>query len=218
LYLSKDIYPLKQNKMKTLSLLAVLLCLLAACQKTPPQTPPTLPVTPNPDTIPSTGMDTTNFNNREIVFGGRGLRMDLNRDGISDFVLLTERYGDYLLQIDYLRFCISPYEESDLPINHNDEIPMLAANSVIGATHFPGYGWYTMTNVVLAQQVITRDATWWEGPWKDKFNQYVPLRIRKGGKAYYGWLEISFNSSTGKLIAHRAAISRQADTPVVAGR
>ena len=193
--------------MKSITLLAMLVSLLVACKKVPQQ---------NPTPIPAVGMDTTNFNNREIVFR-KNISADLNHDGIKDFYVQTLHVGDALLQREYKQFRLGTNLGTDFPINQNEEIPILPKGHVIAHNSFYNYNWYEVASIVVAQKVITSDRSWWEGIWKDQFQQYVPLRIHKNGKIYYGWVELSFDSLNEKLILHRAAVSKDPDVQVSAG-
>ena len=131
--------------MKSITLLAVLLCLLTACNKTPIQT--TTPPAPTPE------MEVINFNDRAVGFNERAA-IDLNHDGTTDFSVSTLLVGDALLQRDYKRFLFGTALLTDLPVNEHEEVPMLYKNNEIGATAFPGYNWYDITAITAAHWIF----------------------------------------------------------------
>jgi hypothetical protein len=80
-----------------------------------------------------------------------------------------------------------------------------------------GYTWWEISAIVLAEKIITYTESHWEGAWKNADHKYLPVQMKKQGKLYHGWIELSFNTTEEKLILHRSAISKEEDKDVKAG-
>ncbi|MBO9564747.1 MAG: hypothetical protein J7621_18355, partial [Niastella sp.] len=59
---------------------------------------------------------------------------------------------------------------------------------------------------------------YWEGAWKQVHHQYLAIQIVKDNKRYNGWVEVSFDTAGEKLVLHKAAISKEAEKAVIAGK
>ena len=59
--------------------------------------------------------------------------------------------------------------------------------------------------------------TFWDGLWKNANHKYQPVQIKKEGKPYFGWIELSFDKGTEVVILHKAAISKEPYKAVKAG-
>ena len=72
---------------------------------------------------------------------------------------------------------------------------------------------------MLAQQVIGMTGEpYWQGTWKQANRKYLPVQIVKGNLLFNGWVMLSFSTDSDKLVLHSAAISRQPNKDVKAGR
>ncbi len=58
---------------------------------------------------------------------------------------------------------------------------------------------------------------YWESNWLNVNKKYLPFQIMKDNKKYDGWIELTEDHANEQIISHRFAISKQADTAVVAG-
>jgi len=181
---------------------------VSACHKTPVTTPP-------PPAGPE--MDYSNFNDTTIAFG-KYFSGDPDHNGIKDFSFYTLLVGDPILQRDYRQYQLAVAFQTSLPVDSNEQTPLLAKNAVISAGSPSGYNWYNASDITLARKVIgSTEAPFWEGAWKNANHQYVAIQINRNNLLYYGWLEISFDTMAGKLIVHRGAVCKEAGKEAKAG-
>ena len=58
---------------------------------------------------------------------------------------------------------------------------------------------------------------YWEKEWKDVSHKFLAIQVKRDGKLYHGWIELSMDTVNSKLILHRAAIAKEAGRQVRAG-
>jgi hypothetical protein len=193
------------NKLLTLAF-AVLL--LSSCEKNPVCEEPIEPAHPS--------MRYTDLQNFEVKYGTTK-RVDVDGDGTIDYSFETLLVGDALGQRDRLQFYADSKIETYQPVNESEQVPQLSAGDPV-KVQYPGYTWYEITAIVLAEKITPVNGTpYWDGPWKAAAHKYLPIMIRKGGQRYYGWIELSFDTAAEKMILHRAAIAAVAEKEVKAG-
>lgn len=158
----------------------------------------------------------TDLHNAEVKFGTLQ-RLDLDGDGTVDFSFQTQLVGDPILVRDRLQFYVSSNIKTNLLNDNNDESPVLAKGAAIMLSH-PGYTWYEISAIVLAEKITTMTPpVFWQGRWSAADHQYLPVQIDKAGKLYMGWIELSMDTTTEKLVLHKAAISLVPNQTVRAG-
>ena len=157
----------------------------------------------------------TDFNNRKIAFGGHAVA-DLDKSGNNDILFFTMPVGDPLLNRDYHRYHVQGAIHNFFPVK-DEEAPVLAKGMTISKNSFAGYEWYNATSLLLAQKVITMQSTYWEGAWHKQSHKYLPLRLLREQHEYYGWIEISFDTTSEKIILHKTGISKEPNREVIAG-
>lgn len=193
--------------MRTRFSVAVLLLVLVACKKeVDPAPQPTSPE-----------MRVTSFNN--ITAGRQEPRQfDVDGDGIRDITFGFLLVGDPLAQADKHQFYVSGSFDTFFPVNPAEEMPLLQEGQEIAPGSFAGYNWYNAPAILLAQKTLTvSNPPYWTGAWKNASHKYFPFYLLKGDKKYFGWFEISFDTTIEKTILHRAAVSKLADKAVKAG-
>ena len=180
---------------------------LASCQKETVK--PVNPEIPPPMTY-------TALNDAELAFGSsKGL--DIDGNGSLDFLFHTVYLGDALLKRDRKQYCITSGIGCNLLNDANDESPVLQKGDKVKAIH-PGYDWWQISLIVLAEKIIPEDAAeFWQGAWKNASHKYMPVKIMKDEKPYHGWIELSFDAHTEKLLLHKMAICRLPDVEIKAG-
>ncbi|MEJ8818347.1 hypothetical protein [Lacibacter sp. H407] len=180
-----------------------------ACKKQNLQQPP--PVT-GPE------MEYIELNNREIKANMPSVNLDINQDGKTDIAFATVLVGDNLNQVDKLQFLVATNISVNLPVNGNEEIPVLKKGESIMPGNFNGYQWFELAGIVLIQKVISfTQPPVWEGHWKNAVRNYLPFQILANEKRYNGWIELSVDLPAEKIILHKAAISKEANRIVKAG-
>lgn len=142
--------------------------------------------------------------------------LDIDSDGINDFYFGAELVGDPILQRDRLQFYANSRERRNLLNDVNDQSPMLNLMDPISKI-YPGYTWYEISAILLAEKIITYSGISWEGRWKNASHNFLPVQIQKNGQIYNGWIELSFDTVNEVVILHRSGISTEAEREVKAG-
>lgn len=182
---------------------------IVACTKEPVRSKPESPPSSHPEMIYS------DLQNAEVYYGKTQF-VDVDRDGSKDFFFGVQLVGDPVLQRDRMQFYTFSGIKRNLLNNDVDESPMLNRSDSISKNH-PGYTWWEISAIVLAEKITDYNGSYWQGLWKNADHKYLPLQIEKDKKLYHGWIELSFRPDEGKLILHRSAISKEEEKPVLAG-
>jgi hypothetical protein len=193
--------------MKITIIVSGFLLLLASCKKNPVQSP----VSFHPQ------MRYSNLNDTAVVFN-RSASFDLDGNGSKDIYFSTMLVGDPVYNQDKKQWLVSSSFYANLPVNGNEEIPVMQQADSIPLTGFSGYNWYNASTVLLAQQIVPDTAPpYWDGKWKDASHRFVSIQIIDKNNLYNGWVEVSFYKAQEKMIIHRAAVSTEANKVVKAG-
>jgi hypothetical protein len=143
-------------------------------------------------------------------------RVDVDGDGSTDFSFGVLLVGDPILQRDKLQFYVNSGVKRNLLNDDQDQSPVLNKFDSIGKNH-PGFTWWEISAIVLAEKVIDNSGTSWQGLWKNADHKYLPIQVDKNGKLFHGWIELSFSTSEENLILHKAALSTEQERSVQAG-
>ncbi|MGZ3852842.1 MAG: hypothetical protein ACXVBX_08630 [Flavisolibacter sp.] len=194
--------------MKKYLLLATVI-IVVACGKEKPPVPPVPPDSSDPV------MTYRDLQNKEVKYG-QLQEIDVDGDGSKDIRFNVLLVGDPVLQRDRVQFYANSGIKRNLLNNSVDESPMLNKGDSISKKH-PGYDWWEISAIVLAEKIIDNNGSYWQGLWKNADHKYLPIQFEKNSKLYHGWVELSFNTTEEKLILHKAAISTEAEKRVRAG-
>lgn len=184
---------------------ALLLVIIAGCAKDPI-------IQPGPQHPVMFYKDLKNYE----VSKGHSLMLDMDNDGIAECSFSVQLVGDPIMKVDKLQYYVFSRIKRNLLNDQNDESPVLQQNDLIKAEH-PGYTWYELSSIVLTQKIISDGGDTWIGAWKSADHNYLPFQVIKNGNKYHGWVELSMNTATEKLILHRSALSTEANKDVKAG-
>jgi hypothetical protein len=185
----------------------VIILTLFSCKKEIPT-----PVTPHPE------MEYFNLNNREIKANAAGFSIDVNHDGRQDLHFGTLLVGDPIYQVDKLQFLVTTNIAANLPVNSNEEIPVMENGELILPADFNGYHWFELSSIILVQKITSvTQPVFWDGHWKNATHKYLPYQVMVDNKRYNGWVELSVDITAGKLVLHKAAVSKEADRIIKAG-
>lgn len=185
-----------------------LLPVLFACKKE------TLTILPEPVAPPE--MLYKDLQNRAVRYG-QAKTLDLDNDGAFDLVFGVQLVGDPVLVRDRWQFLVNSGVNRNLLVNNDEQTPVLEKKSPIKSL-MPGYTWYEIGSIVLAEKIVTNDGQWWEGTWKSVHHQFLPVQLIRESKRFHGWVELSFDMVTETLTLHRSAISKEAEKEVLAGQ
>jgi hypothetical protein len=188
-------------------LYTLMLIIMAGCKKDPVNQP-----TPGPAHPVMLYKDLKNFE----VSKGHSQSLDIDNDGITDCSFSVQLVGDPIMKVDKLQYYVFSRIKRNLLNDVNDESPLLNKYELIKKDH-PGYTWYELSFIVLTQKIISYDGDTWTGLWKNADHKYLPLQVEKNGNLYHGWIELSMNTVTEKLVLHRSGISTEANKEVKAG-
>ena len=103
-------------------------------------------------------------------------------------------------------------------MNSNENAPVLQKGELVPLENFGGYNWYEVSQIELAQKVTGMTGEpFWEGLWKSSNHDYLPVQILVNNQRFNGWVELSFDINSEKIILHKAAISKLPERFVIAG-
>ncbi|MBI5372948.1 MAG: hypothetical protein HZA79_13080 [Sphingobacteriales bacterium] len=176
-----------------------------------------LPVVPPPEPHPE--MEYFDLANREIKPNAAGFAIDLNHDGRKDLNFYIQLVGDPAAQVDKRQYIVNSNIAANLPVNSAEEIPVMNSGDSIVTGNFQGYQWFEISAIVLVQKVISATAPdRWEGHWKNAVHKYLPCQVMVNDQRFNGWVELTVDTAGERIILHRAALSKEADKTVKAGR
>jgi hypothetical protein len=159
----------------------------------------------------------TDLGNKEVRFN-ESSSIDLNKDGIMDIRFHTMLVGAPVAKQDKEKYLVTSKVNCLLPVNSNENAPVLLKGDVVPLQDFAGYTWYEVSQIELAQKVtgMTGDP-FWEGLWKSADHNYLPVQLRINNQRFNGWVELSFDVNSEKMILHKAAMSKLPEKFVIAG-
>lgn len=194
--------------MKKLFLYTLLILTFSACKKTNE--------VHLPEPEPGPAMQYSNLQDAEIKFG-QLKTIDIDNDGTADFFFSTLLVGDPILERDRRQYYAHSKVECYLLNNDDDQSPVMNKGDKI-AKEIPGYNWYEVSAIVIAEKIIpVYGPPFWNGLWTQAGHKYLPVNIKKNGVFYFGWIEISFDTITEKIILHKAAICKEPGKEIYAG-
>jgi len=144
-------------------------------------------------------------------------QIDVDGDDKTDFTFSTLLVGDPVLKRDELHFYAYSHTHSLLLNNEHDESPVLKKDELIPVIQ-NDFTWYELSAILLVEKLMYPDeSVFWDGLWKNANHRFLPIQVRKDGKSYFGWIEMSFDKEAEKLILHKAAICKEPNRAVKAG-
>jgi hypothetical protein len=186
--------------------------MLASCSK---QGVPDLPVKPPVKDLPE--MTVTELNDLEVEYQ-KSHRLDLDKDGVFDITFAVWYIGNPNEKEDELLYFAASGTESALMMGGENESPRFNKNDVIAPEPVAEHDWYIVSHAEMAMKNIgVAGQPYWEKSWKDASHKFLAIRVQRNAQWYYGWVEVSMNTSKSKLILHRTGISKIAGKAVKAG-
>lgn len=159
------------------------------------------------------------LNDKEVVWGGPPVVLDVNEDGRNDLLFGIQYVGDPIDKVDIIQFLATGYFYTNFAVSNQETTPCLNKNEIIPSTAFPGYEWYNASAVVLFQKKIPlHGEVQWVGNWSGLRNRYLPFQIITASGTFSGWIEISSVPEDESLIVHRFGLNRKTGTSLQAGK
>lgn len=201
-----------QNKFPTLFITALIV--LSACKKDPVS-----PVAqPQPQPQPVVEMVYTNLNNREVKYLQSGVSLDVNKDGRADLLFGVQLVGDNLNAVDKRQFIILSSITTALAVHINEQIIPLKEKEIIPLSNSNGNNWYVASEIILMERNEFANGTiLWRGNWVDRGKMFLPFQVLKNNQRFNGWIELTADKNSERLVLHRMAISKEAEKEVKAG-
>lgn len=163
------------------------------------------------------GMVYTDLKNKEVKFNEIS-SIDINYDGIMDLSFSTLLIGDPVAQQDKQKYLVTSKINCFLPVDNQENAPVLKKGESIPIENFAEYTWYEIAQIELAQKVIgMTGAPFWEGSWKSGNHNYLPVQVKVNHQRFNGWIELSFDMNAEKIILHKSAISKLPERAAIAG-
>jgi hypothetical protein len=173
---------------------------------------------PEPPVQPPPSMLVKDLADSSLAFG-KHASFDLDDNGAKDVLFSTQTVGDPIEQKDKEQWMITVSFETSLPVNSTEHLPVLRYLDSIPLNDFSGYAWYNASSIILSQKTHPMTTPpYWEGDFKEASHRFVPIQIKKQGGLYNGWIEVSFSTTNEKLTLHKAAICKEPNKSIVAGK
>ncbi|RFS20530.1 hypothetical protein DVR12_18360 [Chitinophaga silvatica] len=154
-----------------------------------------------------------------VVQAGKYCLLDLDNDKEYDVVFSTLLVGDPIQKVDKSQWLAGTSLKASLLIGSAEELPVFRLLDSIPIANLPAHTWYNAAASVIAQKIMPLSGDdYWEGEWKSANHQFIGIQLLRNQHKINGWIEISFNQATEKLILHRAAICQTPDVTVYAGK
>lgn len=162
------------------------------------------------EVAPAQNVRYTDLQNREVGYN-QSFSLDADGDGTNEFSFTTGlQQEDGTNQLHY--------KVVALRSNRVFETSGQATKFQEGQEITPGNIFDKNVSPLVAK-VESNGSIRWEGDWKDASNHYLGIQFSlSDGKMYYGWVRISFNRVTEKLIVHDFAYHKEANSKLLAGK
>jgi hypothetical protein len=135
----------------------------------------------------------------------QSFNLDLNNDGITDFVMSCGPSGVYL----------TPQGNDLVAVDGSFLVGALNQGDEIGSSLNPVYHW-TGGSPAIGGQAVFDGQYFYSGNFSDK-DAFIGLGFQAGGNNYFGWMEVTnyFNIAAGQVLGW--AYETRPNTPILAG-
>jgi hypothetical protein len=143
--------------------------------------------------------------------------LDLDNNGSIDFTFSIEDVTEDNWQ--YTHYYIEPKDENQIIILADVDAQNFTAGTLINSSTKAIDSWSNNKGLLLEVQKRNGGGAYWIGSWNTPKKQYLPVRIRKNSKYYYGWIEMRYNLDRGKdkFIISATAVHKLAEQEIKAG-
>lgn len=144
--------------------------------------------------------------------------LDIDNDGISEYRFTTGVIVDD--SGEHLQFVVYGPRNNGVLNGHNQNALPLAEGDIIEASGVFSKG----TEPLVVRTITPTNTVVWYGDWRNLSNRYIGIAFRPSSSSqdiaspvFYGWIKISFNQATEKIIIHEMGYQIIPDTPIRAG-
>jgi hypothetical protein len=177
------------------------------------QPDPSLPNVPEPQ------LEYFDLGNRIVPSNAPAFTIDVNHDGRRDLAFSTLLVGDPIYHVDKVQFLVSSNIQINLPVDVNEQIPVMNLGDPIVIDDFNGYRWFELSTIVLTQKIISvNQPPIWEGNWTSALHKYLPFQVQVNSQRYNGWVELSADIVNERIVLHKGAICKEAGKIIKAGK
>ncbi|WP_207423932.1 hypothetical protein [Desertivirga brevis] len=154
------------------------------------------------------------------------IQLDLNNDGVIDYVLSSVLIENDDLPYLYLYINRKTPNLNRIIVRQGEELPLnglwavpLDKDFLIQQNHSASLTW-SASEIKTALLNVSETATTrtFGGEWLGKKDKYLGLQFLIDGKTHYGWLRISHNLNEAKLAIKDYAYNRNPGQPIKAGQ
>lgn len=145
--------------------------------------------------------------------------LDIDNDGITEYRFTTGVIVDDLGE--HLRFVVYGAINNGVLNGHNQNALPLAEGDIIEASGVFSKG----TEPLVVRTITPINTIVWSGDWRNLSNHYIGIAFRPSSSSqgvaspvFYGWIKISFNQATEKIIIHEMGYQTIPNTPIRAGQ
>lgn len=155
---------------------------------------------------------------KEIEYGAAPVLLDFDNDGTRDFIFNVTLVGDPLMGVVKRKFMAGSGIQSLFAVNEQQQVPCMNKGENISLENFNGYEWNLVSAVMLVErwENMAGDITW-HGNWKGAVKKYLPFQLNINNKRHNGWVELTIDIASQKVVLHKAAYTRQPEKEIKAG-
>ena len=169
-------------------------------------------------TQPIATMGFKNLNNLEINSASKLVVLDVNDDGDFDLSFDVKRDNEDPKMIRQARFQVASSFYSSLPLNTNGEVEPMIQSTYIPTENFKGNTWQKEKTATLIEKNISESGTIrWSGNWANVGKKYLAFQLQKNNDRFSGWIELTEDVFSNKIILHKAAYSKVSGKTIKAG-
>lgn len=164
-------------------------------------------------------MQYINLHNREVKPRQPATVLDLDNDGVADVFFSVMLVGDPVYQVDKTILLANSSFYSNLFVNNMGETPVYNMGDIINGQSSAMGSWYNASSVPLMEKrLFMSGASSWHGNWRYAQHRFMAVQVTVQGRKYNGWVEISAAPGSEQIILHGAAISKEPEKNVLAGK
>lgn len=165
-------------------------------------------------------IDEQNEDLTDITISNGKYYLDINNDDTTDFVF---EYS-YIQSMDVPpssrakilsifpinNLILYTINQGQIPLNEGDTISAKMDSNQI-------WQYFTGDIAYIKWNINNGWDEFWSGEWAGVLNKYFPFGLKLNNEVYYGWMEMSCDSSTGTLTIHDYAVNNKANEYILAG-